>query len=1584
MNRSVVWTVLLSIGLWLMSASAWSAPPPLSPDAGDVIINEIQQTTSNNGIEFVELYFAETQDITGWTLETNGSGNSADSSCPLPDGLYASGTFLIVDGTTCVDWHPEQREIYILDDNGELVHYISLWHNAGNQDGQGAFGNPDDFPSEYDTVTTDLNELPSDFGNYCAEIDGSTPTGDWNTDGQSCPSTEGESNNGTIAGGAACTFDPELMASYFNNFNATPPPALERFDANIDFDWGWGSPDTSVNNNFSARWTGYLRAPVSGEYRFRTISYGGIRFTLSDTQLIDEWTDVWWQEQTHTISINLSAGQLYPIEVDFLDSTWVASMELRWQLPGSSSWETVPASDLFHCNDSLPVPALEWRMDQSNWMGTSGEVSDSSGNNRDGTAQNQTDTELAHICRGGVFDGTDDYLTHTDIDNLLSGTASMSFWIKTTQTGSDVTWQAPGISGVEVVGSANDIFWGWIDASGHIGLSVGDDGTTKSTQAINDDTFHHVVLTRDAGAGTFKIYIDGVLDSSGSIATGTIGNTFASIGRIEDTGGTPEYFEGVLDELVIFDQVLSDAEVALIHTYQSNDQNLDGSDRDLSNCDAAQLCYSTDFNSALGSDWQTLNSSGSFGDPRVVGGRLRLTDDTFNVATAATLLRQFPSAGNRVEVEFDYYAYKDNGATNAADGVTITFSDRNVTPYPGSFGGSLGYAQRDNGDPGFSGGWLGIGLDEYGNYSNNNEGRVGGPGFRPNAVAIRGSGSGTTGYRYLDGTAANLSPTVLTDSANPHRYRIVIDHSDGSQAMTSVERDTGSGFQTLINPFNVLAGGLGQDAIPDRLVLTLTGSTGGSTANHEIDNLDVYCNTVEPYDVQIDHFELVRGQDTGLTCEPMDIAIRACANADCSIEYSGTFDITMSPATGWVGGPSFTGLESGDTVQFLGTDPNTPYTLGVDNSTPSSAPLTQDACYVGASSTPEADCDVTFDNIGLLFFPSENTTASTAYFDLVAGADETGFSVQAVETNTTTGICEPLFADGVTLDFEGGTSCSDPLTCSTGPQVSLISDGTTTVLPNPQNPIGGEDLVTVPLTFGPQSTATFALNAPDVGVQPLELTYSLPDADGNPSDTTISQTVNLRVQSAELRLLNIQGSNGTMDATQTVSELRNSTDHFARAGETFTLEVQSLNDQGDPTPNFGRTANLPTLTWDHSLVSPTGTGSTSGNVTATSDSTQWEAGTPTSRIRFVTGAGLAFSEVGVIQLQGRIDDYLPISGSPELAVSSDTRLVGRFTPAYFTTEYVSGTGTVQNAQSGFSYQGQTLDWASPLQVRLTAYNADDDVTNNYDSGYWAYSPEGEVPRSTAPLFGLGKASGTQGGDLTITPADPVVIDDGSPFNGIRFLQLGANTFSFERAILPVDLDESDNPFIFQLDASLSAEYLTDDDSVCFDNDQDGTCDALTINDINTQANLYYGRARLESAQGPETSDLELPLVIEYWDTVQDGFVPMTDEDAGTDTNLVPNDFSIGASSPVSLAAETGVGGIEYTGGVGVLTLDAPGEGNTGEVDVNGQNVLINQSIPEHLWFDWNEDGTATPTSAKGYFGVYQGREPILYQLDGFR
>lgn len=332
-------------------------------------------------------------------------------------------------------------------------------------------------------------------------------------------------------------------------------------------------------------------------------------------------------------------------------------------------------------------------------------------------------------------------------------------------------------------------------------------------------------------------------------------------------------------------------------------------------------CFSDSFTgvdgASPGTNWSVGNKTGAFGSPVIFGNRLRLTNVSTGVATWATLQRMIPAAGNKVTLVFDHFAY---GGTHA-DGIGVILSDASVAPQAGAFGGSLGYAQKGytpisdcttvGGCPGFAGGWLGIGIDEYGNYSANTEGRYGGSATAiPNALALRGSGSGMSGYRFLQGTNT-LSPAIdsVAVLVPPHRYRIVVDHTDGVHAWTSVERDTtggGTAYSILLGcPPGVASGctaldvkdpGYSQNAVPANWNLSFTGSTGAATNIHEIDNLSI-C-TVQGLAIPTLHHIKIEHAGIACTSTPATVTVKACADATCSSLYMNNVTVSLSTTGG--------------------------------------------------------------------------------------------------------------------------------------------------------------------------------------------------------------------------------------------------------------------------------------------------------------------------------------------------------------------------------------------------------------------------------------------------------------------------------------------------------------------------------------------------------------------------------------------------------------------------------------------------------------------------------------------------------------
>jgi hypothetical protein len=151
----------------------------------------------------------------------------------------------------------------------------------------------------------------------------------------------------------------------------------------------------------------------------------------------------------------------------------------------------------------------------------------------------------------------------------LGTTSTLAVWVKTTQTGSNTHSQAPAITGVDQAGTTSDINWGTLNASGQIGIYVGDSGGVYSTTPVNDGQWHHVAITRDAFTGQVQLYIDGVLNGSAALDVGTKAAQFYLIGALTDRNNAgyvtgANYFNGQLDEVRIYNRVLTATEISAL------------------------------------------------------------------------------------------------------------------------------------------------------------------------------------------------------------------------------------------------------------------------------------------------------------------------------------------------------------------------------------------------------------------------------------------------------------------------------------------------------------------------------------------------------------------------------------------------------------------------------------------------------------------------------------------------------------------------------------------------------------------------------------------------------------------------------------------------------------------------------------------------------------------------------------------------------------------------------------------------------------------------------------------------------------
>lgn len=210
-------------------------------------------------------------------------------------------------------------------------------------------------------------------------------------------------------------------------------------------------------------------------------------------------------------------------------------------------------------------------------------------------------------------------------------------------------------------------------------------------------------------------------------------------------------------------------------------------------------------------------------------GWLRLTSTGTNQSTSAYYDTAFAATNATVYASFEYQSWGGTGA----DGITFFLFDGSKTFAVGANGGSLGYAQK-TGVSGLNGGYLGVAIDEFGNFSNPTEGREGGTGFVADSFAVRGPGSGTTGYDYLGGTGSLTTsidtPGVATRPTSFNQVQILI--SPTNQLTVSLQQGASS-------PQTVLQLDLSGYARPDTLKFGFSSGTGDLTNYHEVRNLNV-------------------------------------------------------------------------------------------------------------------------------------------------------------------------------------------------------------------------------------------------------------------------------------------------------------------------------------------------------------------------------------------------------------------------------------------------------------------------------------------------------------------------------------------------------------------------------------------------------------------------------------------------------------------------------------------------------------------------------------------------------------------------
>jgi uncharacterized protein YegL len=137
-----------------------------------------------------------------------------------------------------------------------------------------------------------------------------------------------------------------LMGEYYDNKDLTNLK-LTRLDPVVDFNWGSGSPHSSIAaDTFSVRWTGYVKVDRSETYTFYVVTDDGSRVWIDDALVIDSWIDQGATEQRGSIYLNEGWHKL---KYEYYENTGSATARLLYSSP-STPKQVIPQDHLSPVN----------------------------------------------------------------------------------------------------------------------------------------------------------------------------------------------------------------------------------------------------------------------------------------------------------------------------------------------------------------------------------------------------------------------------------------------------------------------------------------------------------------------------------------------------------------------------------------------------------------------------------------------------------------------------------------------------------------------------------------------------------------------------------------------------------------------------------------------------------------------------------------------------------------------------------------------------------------------------------------------------------------------------------------------------------------------------------------------------------------------------------------------------------------------------------------------------------------------------------------------------------------------------------
>ncbi len=340
--------------------------------------------------------------------------------------------------------------------------------------------------------------------------------------------------NGSFGGGNGTASNPYLIEDVYDlqnmSSNLSAYYALANdINATITRTWNGGAGFMPVGN---------LTAPFKGGFDGRGYNITGLYINRPNDEYVGLFGDVAYGSTVHDFNLKNAS---------------ITGGNYTGAVAGHTS-----EANITQLINVPTAPEAYWKMNEPFWNGTTGEVKDSSGNGNDGTALNGTNTTIGKYNRSGNFDGVDDYIetgkTATDLGINGSAPRTIMFWVYTRSFNNGGVYEC----GAYLTDQDFSFRTLTTNDTWRVQLITYDIDFTYPSL----DKWVHFAIVYD---GTNVIvYADGTEITSGARALNTADtNTF----KIGEWNGA--YFDGLIDEMVLYDRALSSSEIAQAYYYQS-------------------------------------------------------------------------------------------------------------------------------------------------------------------------------------------------------------------------------------------------------------------------------------------------------------------------------------------------------------------------------------------------------------------------------------------------------------------------------------------------------------------------------------------------------------------------------------------------------------------------------------------------------------------------------------------------------------------------------------------------------------------------------------------------------------------------------------------------------------------------------------------------------------------------------------------------------------------------------------------------------------------------------------------------------